>query len=453
MFSATGSNGANTAVSRAGSVPAVVLALARRLRGRPRLSSGPRRPAASCTCRRPQPSATLEADGQAPRASTGRRTCPPTGGTLRLGASSTRLVAQALASKARPAAAEASLRASQDNLRAGYGVFFPQVGASLASDASAARRSAAAAGPRPDAGGALQPLDAGRQRQLRARPVRRPAPGRRGARRRGRRPESGAARGVSEPDRQRRQCGDRARRIPGAAQATAAVVRCRTSKYAWRRPSATRERPPTGPCWPARATRRQRSRAAGVGPEHRPERAPARRLSARVRPNSRRPPWPGANSTLPAELPDTLPAALARHRPDILAAEARLHPASAQIGVATADLLPSLTLGGTAGAPTPSCAGAHRRQARLVHAASLAGSLFSGGSQWYRARRRSRRVHAALGQYETTVLAALEQVADTMRALDLDARALAAVRSAAAAERARLTQPASRRVPRATSTS
>ena len=45
----------------------------------------------------------------------------------------------------------------------------------------------------------------------------------------------------------------------------------------------------------------------------------------------------------------TLPSELVRQRPDILAAEARLHAASAAIGVATADLFPSLTLSGSVG--------------------------------------------------------------------------------------------------------
>jgi hypothetical protein len=53
--------------------------------------------------------------------------------------------------------------------------------------------------------------------------------------------------------------------------------------------------------------------------------------------------------TLPATLPVRLPAELARQRPDILAAEARLHAATAQVGVATANLYPHITLTGSAG--------------------------------------------------------------------------------------------------------
>ena len=48
--------------------------------------------------------------------------------------------------------------------------------------------------------------------------------------------------------------------------------------------------------------------------------------------------------TLPQDVPESLPSTLVRQRPDILAAEAQLHVSSAAIGVATAQLYPSLTL-------------------------------------------------------------------------------------------------------------
>ena len=61
------------------------------------------------------------------------------------------------------------------------------------------------------------------------------------------------------------------------------------------------------------------------------------------------PPLDLADITLPVEIPVTLPSELTRRRPDILAAEAQLHSASANIGVATAALFPSLTLSGNYG--------------------------------------------------------------------------------------------------------
>src|ERR1700683_3194716 len=53
-----------------------------------------------------------------------------------------------------------------------------------------------------------------------------------------------------------------------------------------------------------------------------------------------------AEFTLPVEIPIALPSQLARQRPDVLAAEAQLHVASAAIGVALAQEFPSLTLSG-----------------------------------------------------------------------------------------------------------
>lgn len=130
---------------------------------------------------------------------------------------------------------------------------------------------------------------------------------------------------------------------------------------------------------------------------------------------------------LPAALPDAVPADLARHRPDVLAAEAALHVASAQIGVATADLFPALTLGGAAGAGNTAISQALRTGTKFWSTqASLAGSLFNGGGQWYARKSAMDAYDASLAQYENTVLIALDQVADTMRALEHDAQGLQA---------------------------
>jgi NodT family efflux transporter outer membrane factor (OMF) lipoprotein len=128
---------------------------------------------------------------------------------------------------------------------------------------------------------------------------------------------------------------------------------------------------------------------------------------------------------LPAELPDALPSSLVRHRPDILAAEAAVHSASAQVGVATADLFPNLTLGGTAGAGNSAISQTLRTGTRFWSMqASLAGSVFGGGTQWFTRKAAIDAYDASLAQYENTVLIALQQVADTMRALAHDAQGL-----------------------------
>ncbi|HTT12419.1 MAG TPA: efflux transporter outer membrane subunit [Burkholderiaceae bacterium] len=125
--------------------------------------------------------------------------------------------------------------------------------------------------------------------------------------------------------------------------------------------------------------------------------------------------------TLPLELPQTLPSTLARRRPDILAAEAVLHAASAQIGVATADLFPQLTLGGVAGSSHGVIADLLQSGTRFWSLqASLAASIFSGGSQWYARSAAIDAYDQALATYRETVLEALTQVADTLRALEHD---------------------------------
>jgi NodT family efflux transporter outer membrane factor (OMF) lipoprotein len=134
-----------------------------------------------------------------------------------------------------------------------------------------------------------------------------------------------------------------------------------------------------------------------------------------------------ADLNVPADLPDTLPSALARHRPDILAAEAELHRASAQIGVATADLFPTLTLGGSLGASHAAIADVLKSGITFWSAqAQLAATAFSGFGQWYARRSAIDAYDRALADYQQAVLAGLTQVADAVTALGHDAQALRA---------------------------
>lgn len=135
--------------------------------------------------------------------------------------------------------------------------------------------------------------------------------------------------------------------------------------------------------------------------------------------------------TLPDRLPLSLPSALARQRPDIRAAEATLHQASAQVGVASANLYPQLTLSGSVGA----------EQGRLADLANslnvwsiglkLMQPLFHGGELQAKKRSAVAAYDAAAAAYQQTVLQALQQVADTLRALENDAQALQARTQAA----------------------
>jgi NodT family efflux transporter outer membrane factor (OMF) lipoprotein len=135
--------------------------------------------------------------------------------------------------------------------------------------------------------------------------------------------------------------------------------------------------------------------------------------------------------TLPEQLPLSLPSALARQRPDIRAAEATLHQASAQVGVATAGLYPQLTLSSSAGVEQTHISDIANSLNVWSFGLKLMQPLFHGGE--LRAKKRSAvaAYDAAAAGYQQTVLQALQQVADSLRALEHDAQALQARTQAA----------------------
>jgi NodT family efflux transporter outer membrane factor (OMF) lipoprotein len=123
----------------------------------------------------------------------------------------------------------------------------------------------------------------------------------------------------------------------------------------------------------------------------------------------------------PDEIPVTLPSELVRERPDILAAEARLHAASAAIGVATADLFPKLTLSGSIGTQALTTAALFSSPASAwMIAADVAQPIFQGGT--LRAQRRAAiaAFDASLATYQQTVHVGFQQVADLLSALAHD---------------------------------
>jgi NodT family efflux transporter outer membrane factor (OMF) lipoprotein len=146
---------------------------------------------------------------------------------------------------------------------------------------------------------------------------------------------------------------------------------------------------------------------------------------------------------LPQDLPIGLPSELVRRRPDILSAEAGLHAASANIGVATAAMFPSLTLSATYGVAGTSLEKLLSGGETFWSVApALAAPLFRGGS--LRAQRQAAidAYDAQRANYRQTVLAAFGQVADALKALEHDAEALRAQAEAksAAAEALALVQ-------------
>jgi NodT family efflux transporter outer membrane factor (OMF) lipoprotein len=131
--------------------------------------------------------------------------------------------------------------------------------------------------------------------------------------------------------------------------------------------------------------------------------------------------------TLPAELPLSVPAKLVRQRPDVQAAEALLHVSTAQLGVATANLYPQLNLTGSIGSETVTASDLFKSGTAAWNVGgSLTQPLFHGGELLGLRRAARADLDRSTAEYRQAVLAALQDVADTLRALEADARTLQA---------------------------
>lgn len=139
---------------------------------------------------------------------------------------------------------------------------------------------------------------------------------------------------------------------------------------------------------------------------------------------------------LPSHLPVSLPSNLVRQRPDVRAAEALLHVASASVGVATANLFPQFSLTGNYGSESsiPSKLFSGGTGVWSI-AAQLTQPIFHGGALLAARRQAIAAYDQAAAQYRQTVLQAFQNVADTLRALETDARTLQAQRNAEIAAR------------------
>jgi NodT family efflux transporter outer membrane factor (OMF) lipoprotein len=142
---------------------------------------------------------------------------------------------------------------------------------------------------------------------------------------------------------------------------------------------------------------------------------------------------------LPGELPVSLPSSLVRQRPDIRAAEEVLHAASARIGVATANLYPQVTLTGTLGSEASKVQDLFGRGTSVWGlGAGLLQPIFRGGELTSKRRAAIAAYDRAEAQYRETVLQAFRDVADVLRALELDAQTLKTQADAEAAAKASL---------------
>jgi NodT family efflux transporter outer membrane factor (OMF) lipoprotein len=134
---------------------------------------------------------------------------------------------------------------------------------------------------------------------------------------------------------------------------------------------------------------------------------------------------------LPADLPASVPSDLVRQRPDVLAAESLLHAASAQVGVATANLYPQITLGASYGHESLAANQLFKPDtAAWGLSAGLLQPIFHGGALQAQRRAALAAFDAAAADYRQTVVTAFANVADSLRALELDAQALGAVTDA-----------------------
>jgi NodT family efflux transporter outer membrane factor (OMF) lipoprotein len=130
---------------------------------------------------------------------------------------------------------------------------------------------------------------------------------------------------------------------------------------------------------------------------------------------------------LPANLPISLPSKLIDHRPDVRAAEASMHSASALIGVAIAARLPNFTITGNAGATAFNINDLFTPGTNFYFIGAAATQpIFDGFTLYYKQKAAEAALEQAEAQYRSTVITAFQNVADALRALQADARAMKA---------------------------
>jgi NodT family efflux transporter outer membrane factor (OMF) lipoprotein len=133
-----------------------------------------------------------------------------------------------------------------------------------------------------------------------------------------------------------------------------------------------------------------------------------------------------AELSLPADLPLSLPSDLVNQRPDILSSEALMHLASANIGIATAAMFPSFSLSGTYGGASTTLANLSAVSKFWSIGPTATTPVFQGNSLWYVRRASIDAYQQSQATYRQTVLGAFEQVADSLKALEHDAEGLQA---------------------------
>jgi NodT family efflux transporter outer membrane factor (OMF) lipoprotein len=130
---------------------------------------------------------------------------------------------------------------------------------------------------------------------------------------------------------------------------------------------------------------------------------------------------------LPQQLPLSLPSRLIEQRPDVRSAEEQLHAASAQIGIATANRLPQFNIGALGGYTASSIAHLFQpADAFWSLTSGITAPIFDGGTLFHRQKSAEAVYDQAAAQYKSTVISAVQNVADTLRAIQYDADGLKA---------------------------
>ena len=130
---------------------------------------------------------------------------------------------------------------------------------------------------------------------------------------------------------------------------------------------------------------------------------------------------------LPRELPLTLPSKLVNQRPDVRAAESLLHSANAQVGVAVAARLPQFPITGAVGGTATEFSQMFASGGPFWNIiAGATAPLVDGGTLRHRQRAAEQALTQAAAQYQSTVIAAYQNVADTLHAIYSDADGLEA---------------------------
>jgi NodT family efflux transporter outer membrane factor (OMF) lipoprotein len=129
--------------------------------------------------------------------------------------------------------------------------------------------------------------------------------------------------------------------------------------------------------------------------------------------------------TLPVDLPVSLPSDLVRRRPDVKAAEANIHFASAEVGVAAAARLPSFLITAGPGVTATNIGGLFTPgNAFYSLTGGVTQTIFDAGALKHRKRSADALLEQAEAQYRGVVLAALQSTADTLQAIVDDAATL-----------------------------